>query len=194
MFDKKHYENTDIQEFSDEMLMNMDQHLHRVKLIEEFIKNGSILDLGCNNGMLSLIYTLNDKRRVVGIDLNKKAIKFCNKFLKRHNIKESEYIQKSIEDINLKEKFDNIFLCEVIEHVEDPIKVLDIAEKFLKPNGLIFITTPDYRGEYGISNTGDVDGEHLRLYKPDKLKSLIKKRGKILYFETRQLIYCIYTL
>jgi len=191
-FDKKHYKYSDIQEFSDEMLMNMEQHLYRVGWISDFIKEGSILDLGCGNGMLSLSYAFNNTRRVVGIDLNIKAIKFCNKFLTKYNIVKSKYKQGLIENFKTTEKFDNIFLCEILEHVEDPTTLLDVAEKHLKPKGIIFITTPEYYGPYGINNSGDIDGEHIHIYKAKKLKKIIKKRGKIIDFQIKQLIYCAY--
>jgi len=190
-FNRKYYENLKIEEFPDEILVDMDQYLYRVKWILNFIKNGSILDLGCNNGLLSLRYAYIG-RRVVGVDLSKKAIKFCNNFLKRHHLTTSKYQQGIIEEFKSKEKFDNIFICEVIEHVENPERILEVAEKHLKPDGIIFITTPDYDGLFGINNFGDTDGEHINLFKPKQLYKLINERGKIINFQNRQLTYILY--
>ena len=188
-FDINHYINSEIDTPTDVDLLRVDEYLYRAKWISEFIRDGSILDLGCNNGILSLKYAYQG-RRVVGIDLSKEAINFCNDFLKRNNI--SQYYQIKIEDYNGKEKFNNIFVCEVIEHAENPKKILDIAKKQLKKNGLIFLTTPDYYGQYGINNTGDT--EHLRTYKAFELKKLILKYGTIIDFQKKQLLYCAYKL
>lgn len=191
MFDEQHYRDLPVDILTRKEIVNSHGYLYRAKWINKWIKSGSILDLGCNNGILSLRYAYNGWR-TVGVDLSKKAIKFCNDFLARFEIDDAEYIQSSIEDFTTKERFDNIFLCEVIEHVADPIKVIEVAEKHLKPNGIIFVTTPDYYGPYGINNEGDKDGEHLRIYKAKELKELFEQRGKILDFRKRQLIYCAY--
>jgi len=192
-FDEKHYEDLDIDKPNDGDLLNVQEYLYRSKWIHSLLKSGSILDLGCNNGILSLGYAYWG-RRVVGIDLSRKAVDFCNNFLSRNHLSNSIYLQGRIEDLKSNEKFDNIFLCEVIEHVENPEKVLKTAEKHLNFNGTIFLTTPEWNGPYGINNTGDDAKEHLRIYKEKELKKLIEKRGSIIDFQTRQLIYCAYSL
>lgn len=192
-FNKDHYINLEIDEPSDGNLLDVQEYLYRSKWIHKLLKSGNILDLGCNNGLLSLGYAYWG-RKVIGIDLSKKAVVFCNNFLSKYNLSNSVYFQGKIEDFKNKEKFDNIFLCEVIEHVEDPIKVLKVAEKHLSDKGTIFITTPEYYGPYGINNKGDDAKEHLRIYKAKQFEKLIKKRGKIIDFQSRQLIYCAYGL
>lgn len=192
-FNEKHYKDLDVDKPSDGDLLNVQEYLYRSKWIHSLLKPGSILDLGCNNGILSLGYTYWG-RRVIGVDLSRKAVDFCNNFLNRHNLENSIYLQEKIEDFKSNEKFDNIFLCEVIEHVENPKKVLKVVEEHLNDNGIIFITTPEYYGPYGISNKGEDAKEHLRIYKEKEFKKLIEKRGNIINFQSRQLIYVAYSL
>jgi len=192
-FDKEHYENSGIGEFTDDEIINSPDLLYRCRWIAEFIKPGSVLDLGCNNGLVSLKYAY-EGRRVLGIDLSHIAIEYCNTFLKRYDLTNSEYKQGIIEEFKSKEKFDNIFLCEVIEHVENPERILEVAESHFKKDGIIFVTTPEYSGPFGKDNPGDIDGEHLRIYNDKEFKKIIEKRGKIINFQSKQLIYVAYTL
>ena len=192
-FDKDHYISLEIDKPSNGDLLSVQEYLYRSKWIHTLLKPGSILDLGCNNGILSLEYAYWG-RRVIGVDLSQKAVDFCNNFLSKHNLENSAYCQRSIEEFKSTEKFDNIFLCEVIEHVENPKKVLKVAEEHLNDNGIIFITTPEWYGPYGINNTGEDAKEHLRIYKAKQFKKLIEKRGKIIDFQSRQLIYVAYSL
>ena len=192
-FNRKYYENLGIGEFIDDEIINSPGFLYRCKWISELIKPGSILDLGCSNGIVSMKYAY-DGRKVLGIDLSHMAIKCCNNFLKKYHLTNSKYKQGMIEEFKSKEKFDNIFICEVIEHVENPELLLDIAENHLAKDGIIFITTPEYNGPFGKDNPGDTDGEHLRVYKDKEFKKIIEKRGKIIDFQSRQLIYCAYQL
>jgi len=192
-FDREHYEKMGVGEFTDHEIINSSDLLYRCRWIAEFIKPGNVLDLGCGNGLISLKYAY-DGRKVLGIDLGYLAVEYCNNFLKRYYLTNSEYKQGIIEEFKSKEKFDNIFLCEVIEHVEDPEKILDVAETHLKKDGIIFITTPEYYGPFGKNNPGDIDGEHLRVYKDKEFKKIIEKRGKIISFESKQLIYVAYKL
>lgn len=192
-FNADYYRTCKIEELSDDELLKSDTYLHRSHWVSTLIKPDSILDLGCHTGIMSLMYAFRGWR-VVGIDLSEKAIEFCNSFIDKYKITNSTYFTGLVEEYESEERFDNVLICELIEHVEDPNKLLDVAEKHLKKDGIIFISTPDYFGPYGISNDGDTSHEHLRVYKTDELKSLIENRGgKIIDFQDRQLIYLAYT-
>ncbi|KKK52869.1 hypothetical protein LCGC14_3100560 [marine sediment metagenome] len=80
-FDRKHYEDSGIGEFTDDEIINSPGFLYRCKWISEFIKSGSILDLGCSNGIVSMKYVY-DGRRVVGIDLSQKFIDIAMRRIK----------------------------------------------------------------------------------------------------------------
>ena len=75
-FDKDHYISLEIDKPSNGDLLSVQEYLYRSKWIHTLLKPGSILDLGCNNGILSLGYAYWG-RRVIGVDLSKKAINFC---------------------------------------------------------------------------------------------------------------------
>ena len=88
-------------------------------------------------------------------------------------------------DIDLGGKFELVYASEVIEHVGDPRKFLEICAAHLAPGGVLALTTPD-----AGSITSDMPlaelmlalspGHHLVLYSADGLRHLLNDAG----FET----------
>ena len=46
-------------------------------------------------------------------------------------------------DTDLGERFDAVFMGDVIEHVDNPVALLRFAARHLKPNGLAIVSTPN---------------------------------------------------
>lgn len=110
-----------------------------------------ILEIGCFEGdLIFKLKTLLDEKynlNFIGIDLSPHAIDFANKrkgFLKakncRFNVMDANDLQ--FEDT----QFDIVICSEVIEHIEDPMKVLREIYRVLKKQGLAIITTPNKGG------------------------------------------------
>jgi ubiquinone/menaquinone biosynthesis C-methylase UbiE len=152
-------------------------------------KKGSILDIGCHTGLFSLPYAYKG-RRVVGIDINQKAIDFCNQKVKQFNIENTEYICSPYEEFKTDEKFDFVLVAEILEHVLEPEKLLDFAEKHCLKK--VIVTTPNYYGRFGIKNEGDVSREHIRLYEEKELEEMLSKRGKIIDKEITDILMFTY--
>lgn len=107
--------------------------------VPKYKSNGKILEIGCAYG--GFLYQLKELGwNVKGIELNEDAVKYAiNKYkLDVENI--------SIEGFETAEKFDVIYLVNVLEHVESPKNVLTKIVQFLKPNGLLIISLPDFSG------------------------------------------------
>jgi len=98
----------------------------------------------------------------------------------------AQYIQKhlamsvmhgSLEDADLPDDaFDLVLLCEVIEHLSDPLGAARQLQKCLKPGGLLFLTTPNAgcTGRFGGSWYGfHASYEHVSYFDMASLNRLI---------------------
>jgi len=63
----------------------------------------------------------------------------------QNNITNVEFIHTDIFDMPFEnESFDHVFICFILEHVEDPVKLLKKLKDVLKPNGTITIIEGDH--------------------------------------------------
>lgn len=154
-------------------------------------KKGSILDVGCQTGVISMYYAYKGWR-VVGIDINSKAIRFCKKMAK--DTEDTEFFTSAYEDIHFGEKFDYVIVQEIIEHVLDPEDLLDFADRSCKKGGKVVLTTPNYYGEFGRQNIGSKGdrGEHIRCYKASELMQLVLIHGEVKSFDGDDLLKVVY--
>ena len=98
-----------------------------------------ILDIGCGGGLISEPMARLGGN-VTGIDASEKNIKIASLHSKKNNLK-INYINKSPEQLNEKEKFDIILNLEVVEHVDNLNLYLQSCNNLLKKNGLMFTAT-----------------------------------------------------
>ena len=102
----------------------------------------------------------------------------------RAAIKKEKKIKNLYSTLRIKKKFyDLILLADVIEHVEQPKKLLKNLKKFLKKDGYILITVPAY--QFLFSRKDEVLG-HYRRYNKELLKKELSgfKVENISYFNT----------
>ncbi|MBS1774139.1 MAG: class I SAM-dependent methyltransferase [Bacteroidetes bacterium] len=98
-----------------------------------------LLDVGGGNGwLLNVIKSITNR---VGftqvVDLDPDAEKLAND-------NGHAYFCGRIEDFNTDQKFDFALLLNLIEHVKDPLAVLQKIENILTPTGIVLIKTPNY--------------------------------------------------
>jgi 2-polyprenyl-3-methyl-5-hydroxy-6-metoxy-1,4-benzoquinol methylase len=100
-------------------------------------QRGRLLDIGCGNGR----FIARMKKlgwNVVGVEPDPEAAKIA---LKHFGI--SVYVG-TLERVKLpSDSFDAITMNDVIEHVDDPISLLQECYRILKPSGKLIITTPN---------------------------------------------------
>lgn len=134
----------------------------------------TLLDVGCGNGeFLNLARNMGWK--VEGLDVDSRAVEIARSSgLTVHH--------GGIEVLNGQtERFDVITLGHVIEHVHDPVGLLKACHRLLKPDGLLWLETPNVES-YGHACYGrhwlSLDPpRHLTLFTWDSICLALNKAG-----------------
>lgn len=103
----------------------------------EHAKGSSLLDLACGDGLMTSMFAQHFER-VVGVDASGAHIAEA-----RRRLPQALFFESLIEDFEINEKFDAVFLLDILEHVIDPVAVLKKAASFLKPSGVLIAHVPN---------------------------------------------------
>jgi glycosyltransferase 2 family protein len=145
-----------------------------VKMIKKYSpKSQSILDLGAADGLaISEMKKLMPNCKYNGIEISTELIE-------ANNDPEINILQGNVEQIDLPDnQFDVVSACALIEHIENPDKMIKEAQRVLKNNGLFIITTPVPFFDKIAELIKAVPGEHhVQLYNFKKINTLLEKQG-----------------
>jgi len=157
-------------------------------IIKPCIHNASsILELGCADGVMTRLL-INDFKDVTVIDGSSIALERLKENIKDWNgLSICSYFE-NVE--SLPKKYDAIIMAHILEHVKDPVLVLEKYKGFLSENGKIIITVPNAMSFHRLAgvkmgllnsiyelNDTDRNVGHLRVYDFDKLAADIEKSG-----------------
>lgn len=107
-----------------------------LKYIGKVLPKGKILEIGSNAGFF---LNLANKAgyEIDGVEPNTWAADYIKKTF---NLR---IINKNIDDMVLKKKYDAVVMFDVIEHLHDPFQAVKKISAGLKKGGSLFISTPD---------------------------------------------------
>jgi ubiquinone/menaquinone biosynthesis C-methylase UbiE len=158
---------------------------HVRREIKNFFKSRdgqiNVLDAGCGFGQYS--YFIAKKFRnsnVIGVDINEERIKGSEKFAREEGIENLKFDIADLENLNYEEIFDLILAVDVLEHIENDVKVLKNFYRALKKDGLLIISTPSSFGGSDVHSDEDASfiEEHIRHgYSQDEIKSKLEEAG-----------------
>ena len=103
------------------------------------LKNKKVLDIGCGGGILSEELCKHGAK-VTGVDSSEKSINIA----KQHSNEQGlniDYIHSSILDIKALGKFDCIVCFEMIEHINEPSKLIKKIVSLSNDNSHLFLST-----------------------------------------------------
>lgn len=115
----------------------------RAKELFPFQIEGEVLDAGCGDGQISLSFALRGSR-VIGVDADPEFIEIAQlraEELSRANVQ--FYCTDLCEADSLADEFDLILSIDVIEHVSNAADYLRGLRKRLKPEGRVWLFTPN---------------------------------------------------
>ena len=134
-----------------------------------------ILDFGCNQAT-KLAPFLERGWQVAGIDLNQKAIERA-----RARLPEGEWHAGPLESAPAWEPFDVIRSDNVLEHIPEPLAVLELLRRRLRPGGRLLLYVPSgkslsVRLLRGRSQSSWIPF-HLQLFSAEGLERLVRRAG-----------------
>lgn len=151
------------------------QELQLESMYLKNVKPGSLLDVGCGSGkFLHQMYLAGWK--VKGIDFDPKVVKqVCAKY-------DFDVRCGSLESMGYQNNsFDAVTMSHVIEHVHDPIALLQECYRILKSTGYLVVTTPNINswGHQKFKNNwrGLEPPRHLHIFSINTLEQCAKKAG-----------------
>lgn len=131
------------------------------------------LDIGTADGlMLSKLNNIFQFNKAIGIDICEELIKTN----KDENIKLEIGNAENLHFAN--DSFDVIVACAVIEHVDNPNKMLSECYRVLKKNGILIITTPNPFHDKIATKIGYLKEEnHIETLNLNKLNKMLKSNN-----------------
>lgn len=157
---------------------HLDLHLARsIQILASDHKFKKILDVGCGTGRL--VRFLNQKGfETLGCDPSKEAVNFAKK-INSKSIKKAPATKLPYKTSS----FDLVTSISVIEHLKqkEAEKFLNEAKRVLKPNGYIFIITPNFSSPFryilGKRWFAYSDPTHINFFTPKSIKVLLTNCG-----------------
>jgi len=116
----------------------------RLGYVEKFVghlENKAILDVGCGGGILSEGMAKNGAT-VSGIDMSDAPLNVAKLHLHESNLT-IDYQKITVEELAAQQpaSFDVVTCMEMLEHVPDPVSVIEACYQLVKPNGHVFFST-----------------------------------------------------
>lgn len=132
---------------------------------------GAVLELGCGNGELinKVTERLPGLSRVVAVDLFNRPQALNPKV---------EFVEQDLEKLSLSETFDLVILNQVLEHMKNPLGLLENVKPHLARHGRILIVVPN---RCGFGNEARVylpeHGKHYFLWDRESLEYSLNRIG-----------------
>ncbi len=149
--------------------------MQRLKRIESMTNKGSLLDVGCGEGLF-LELAKESGWQVHGADVSAYATQFASKRLGQ------SLFCGQIWDADLTDQsFDVITLWHVLEHTTSPMRTLQEVRRALKPSGLLVVAVPNLNDKFMQATYRLVKGRKPHLF------SIIDKEVHIFHFSVQSL-------
>lgn len=164
--------------------MDMWTNYYEYLTIKKYFVGNTVLELGCADGGMTKLL-LDDFESITVVDGSKNAV---NRLKLQIGSNKVETIVSYFEDIKLNRKFDTLLMGHILEHVDDPVYILDKFKSCLTDKGRIIITVPNAKSFHRIAgvkmgylksiyelNETDKRIGHKRVYDFERLKTDIEK-------------------
>jgi 2-polyprenyl-3-methyl-5-hydroxy-6-metoxy-1,4-benzoquinol methylase len=144
---------------------------------------GRVLDVGCGQGGTAAGLRAAGAQEIVGIELLPEPAARAAEILDRVVV---GAVEEALEqDLGT---FDTVLCLDVLEHLVDPLVVLQRLRGITRPGGALFVSVPNARhfslmrdvvlkGTWGYGDWGHRDRTHLRWFTPKDIQAVVAQAG-----------------
>jgi SAM-dependent methyltransferase len=140
-----------------------------------------ILDAGAGFGQYTYYMSkLSPKYCILAVDVKEDQVSECNRFFQSIGKDNVLFKIGDLTTFKKNECFDLVLCVDVMEHIEEDVKVFQNFHAALKPGGLLIISTPSDQGGSDVHGDGESSfiDEHVRDgYNMQDIKDKIKGAG-----------------
>ena len=140
-----------------------------------------VLEIGCGVG--GNVDLLSQSGNYLGIDMHRPAIDYCSEKFPQFNF-QCTRVEEIPQEFS-SNKFDSIYILDVLEHIDDQVEILKSAQNYLTQSGKILVTVPAF--EF-LWSPHDEFVHHVRRYTKAGLKKVLEDSGykveRISYFNS----------
>lgn len=115
------------------------EHIARYTWAAGFCEGGRVLDAGCGVGYGAELLSQAGASEVVGVDNSEAAIELARNASDNVSYQVGDVRRLAFDD----GAFDLVVCFEVIEHVDEPLLVLDELARVLRPGGMLLVSSPN---------------------------------------------------
>ena len=145
-----------------------------------YIVGKDVLDIACGVGWGTYVMS-KVASNVYGVDLSDTAINTAKKFYNQDNIK---YYTNFLENCNiLDSSIDIVTSFETLEHIDEPQLFLNEIFKVIKPNGILFISTPNGASFKKLRSQKPYNPFHVEEYEKQDILNMINEKWKVLEYK-----------
>jgi 2-polyprenyl-3-methyl-5-hydroxy-6-metoxy-1,4-benzoquinol methylase len=117
----------------------------RMNMVLDFCRGQHVLDIGAGEHDVSFYSEESwEHGRIARVAKRAVAAELMPHLCEHYNAKGFDFrCVDATSDVDLGERFDRVFIGDVIEHVNDPVALLRFAARHLRQGGRILVTTPN---------------------------------------------------
>jgi 2-polyprenyl-3-methyl-5-hydroxy-6-metoxy-1,4-benzoquinol methylase len=147
--------------------------------IEQHVSPGRILDVGCGMGHF-LAVSESRKWQAMGLEMSDSGIKMLERVKLERGLRFEICGGDLLRNDFAANSFRAVTLFEVLEHLIDPMAVLRKIHTLLEPNGMLYLTTPNFDSlsRYALAGRWRaITEEHLHLFTPWTMRACLSAAG-----------------
>lgn len=145
------------------------EHMSRYVFASRLVRAKRVLDVGCGCGYGTYHLAQAGAAATLGIDISAEAVDFARANYHTVNLR---FAVMDARELALRPAFDLVTCFEVIEHVEDPKRVLQQIAGAMADGGILVISTPN-KETYVAGGEAGSNPFHYREYNENEFRDLL---------------------